>query len=136
MTARSRLADRRVCLTYDFEHAGIVYTATAGFYGHGRLGELFLGCKHLVSSGADATANEIGYLASLALQHGCSLETIATALPHDNEGKPASILGVAIARLGTDPWSEVQRVMVRTEPEEGADIVVVRTDPAPTEAAQ
>lgn len=103
---RSRLPNRRSCLTFDFEHAGIGYTATIGFYGHGAVGEIFLSCKR-VSSAADAGANALGYLCSLLMQHGCSLETIADALPRDNLGRPDSVLGIAIGLLGANPWNEV-----------------------------
>lgn len=76
---RERLSDRRGSLSFNFEHDDRIYRATASRYPDGRLAEIFLDCGEAGSSvqqHAEATA----VLASLALQHGVSAETIAHAV--------------------------------------------------------
>jgi hypothetical protein len=76
-----------------FEHKGRRWTATAGRFVDGRVAELFLDAPK-ESPLADA-AREAAILVSLALQHGCSVDTIRHAL----DGRDVSPIGAALAVL-------------------------------------
>jgi hypothetical protein len=93
--ARERLPNRRPSQNIAFERDNLNYRMTVGHYPDGRVGEVFLNAEH-ANSTLDALAHDAAILASLALQHGCPLETIAHALKRDTAGKAASAIGVAI----------------------------------------
>jgi hypothetical protein len=76
---RQRLPNRRSHWLYRFESGGQVYTGGIGRFDDGRIAEIFInGAK--VGSTAEANAQDAAIVASLALQHGCPLETIHHAL--------------------------------------------------------
>jgi hypothetical protein len=93
--ARQRLPNRRSCETFELEIFGLKYTATVGRFPDGRIGEVFLQ-NHKPGSQSDANARDAAVAASLALQHGCSLETLQRALLRDARGNPSTPLGAAI----------------------------------------
>jgi hypothetical protein len=77
--ARERLPDRRGNVSFNFEHDGRVYHATATRYDDGRLAEIFLDvgkAGSTVQQHAEATA----VLASIALQNGVDVQTIIHAV--------------------------------------------------------
>jgi hypothetical protein len=76
---RQRLQNRRPHWLYRFECDGQIYTGGIGRFDDGRIAEIFInGAK--VGSAAEASAQDAAIVASLALQHGCPLETIRHAL--------------------------------------------------------
>jgi hypothetical protein len=76
---RQRLRNRRPHWLYRFECDGQSYTGGIGRFEDGRIAEIFInGAK--VGSTAEANAQDAAIVASLALQHGCPLETIRHAL--------------------------------------------------------
>jgi hypothetical protein len=76
---RDRLKDRRPHWLYRFECDGQSFTGGIGRFEDGRIAEIFInGAK--VGSAAEANAQDSAIVASLALQHGCPLETIRHAL--------------------------------------------------------
>jgi len=76
---RQRLPNRRPHWLYRFESGGQVYTGGIGRFDDDRIAEIFInGAK--VGSAAEANAQDAAIVASLALQHGCPLETIRHAL--------------------------------------------------------
>jgi hypothetical protein len=76
---RQRLRNRRPHWLYRFECDGQIYTGGIGRFEDGRIAEVFInGAK--VGSAAEANAQDAAIVASLALQHGCPLETIRHAL--------------------------------------------------------
>jgi len=95
---RQRLANRRAALTFDFEHAGLKYTATVGRFPNGRVSELFLR-NHKSNSGADVAAHDAAIILSFALQYGADLATIAKALSRDPRGTPTGVMGTVLDRL-------------------------------------
>jgi hypothetical protein len=95
---RERLPNRRLAETISFERDGSHYQMTAGYYADGRLGEVFLNADR-ADSLLDVMTSDAAILASLALQHGCTLETIAHALKRDARGVAASPIGVALDRI-------------------------------------
>jgi hypothetical protein len=92
---RDRLPNRRACETISFERDGSKYQMTVGFYPDGRVGEIFLNHDH-GDSLLDVLTSDAAILASLALQHGCALETIAHAIKRDGHGVAASPIGAAV----------------------------------------
>jgi hypothetical protein len=96
--ARERLPNKRACETIAFERDGSHYQMTVGFYPDGRPGEIFLNHDRSDSL-LDVLTSDAAILASLALQHGCTLETIAHALKRDGRGIAASPIGAAVDRI-------------------------------------
>lgn len=95
MNFRECLPSRRASVTFEFEHSGLAYTCTFSCFGDGRQGEIFLQ-NYKGGSGADVTARECAIAASLALQHGCSVQTLQCALLRNPDGTAAGALGRAI----------------------------------------
>ena len=92
---RDRLKDRRPHWLYRFECDGQSYTGGIGRFDDGRIAEIFInGSK--VGTAAETNAQDAAVVASLALQHGCPLETIRHALARtgSSAGPLATLLAV------------------------------------------
>jgi hypothetical protein len=96
--ARKRLPNRRAAETIAFERDGSQYQMTIGYFPDGLVGEVFLNADR-ADSLLDVLTSDAAILASLALQHGCTLETIAHALKRDSRGVAASPIGAAMDRI-------------------------------------
>jgi hypothetical protein len=92
---RNNLPARRVAETLEFQHRGINYTASVGFYDDGRLGEAFLDG---VKAGTDAQINakDGAVILSIALQYGVPLAVLRHAAARDDEGSPQGPLGALL----------------------------------------
>jgi hypothetical protein len=91
---RQRLPNRRSHWLYRFESGGQFCTGGIGRFDDGRIAEIFInGAK--VGSAAEANAQDAAIVASLALQHGCPIETIRHALARSggSTGPLAMLLG-------------------------------------------
>ena len=99
ISVRHRLPDRRASEQFNFECNTLKYTATISRYPDGRLAEIFI-ANNKPSSQSDVNARDAAVAASLALQHGCPLETLRRALLRDARGKAASPLGEALDLVG------------------------------------
>lgn len=103
ITTRERLPNRRrvenVRLRAGAGEHEIAYTASLGFYADGRLGEIFISSG---KTGSDllAAAYETSIAASFALQFGCSVEEMASAMPRRADGSPEGPLGTLLDMLG------------------------------------
>jgi hypothetical protein len=95
---RDCLPNRRASQNLTFERDNLKYHMTIGLYSDGRVGEIFLNAEHS-NSLLDVLASDAAILVSLALQHGCTLETIAHALKRDSRGIAASPIGAALDRI-------------------------------------
>jgi hypothetical protein len=80
MSVRARLPDRRAAELVDFVHVGRRYTITVGRFADGRVAEVFLDLPK--ASDLAEMARESALAASLALQSGCSVQTLRHALAH------------------------------------------------------
>lgn len=93
MTDRERLPERRQAETIHFRHGDFDYVATIGLRpDDGRVGEVFL------DSGKTGTALSIAtkdaaIAVSLALQHGCTVETLRDAFLRASDGRGAGVMG-------------------------------------------
>ena len=95
MSARARLPNRRLAVTFALDVGGLRYTCTVGRFADGRIGEIFLN-NHKSNSASDANARDSAIVASLALQHGVPLDTIRGALLRDPRGIASTPLGAAL----------------------------------------
>jgi hypothetical protein len=101
MTARARLPNRRASTTFEFEVAGLRYTATFSRHADGRISELFLN-NHKSNSAADTNARDSAITFSIAVQHGADPETIRRALCRDSQGNASGPLGAALNHIAGD----------------------------------
>jgi len=95
---RTRLPNRRLATTFDFELARLRYTATVGRFADGRIAELFLS-NHKSNSAADTGARDAAICFSIAVQHGADPEIIRRALSQDSQGRACGPLGYALDLL-------------------------------------
>ena len=101
MTGRQRLQNRRASVSFDFEAHGMRHTATYSKFPDGRLAEALLS-NHKAGSQADASCCDAAVAASLALQHGCSLETLRGAALRNANGTASSPLGAALDLIAAE----------------------------------
>ena len=101
MSERKRLPNRHFCESYSFECNALQYTATIARFPDGRIAEIFLS-NTKPSSQSDVNARDAGVAASLAFQHGCSIDELRRALLRDPRGKASSPLGAALDKIGGD----------------------------------
>ena len=93
--ARERLPNRRASETFSFEVEGLHYCATFSCFADGRVGEIFID-NHKVGSQSHGNATHSAVAASLALQHGCTIDVLRGALLRDVRGRATTPLGVAL----------------------------------------
>jgi hypothetical protein len=98
MTARERLPNKRRSVSFTLELHGLKYTATFSRFSDGRVAEVFLQ-NHKPGSQSDSYARDSAIAASLALQHGCSLDVLRRAVLRDPQGRPSTPLGAALDRI-------------------------------------
>jgi hypothetical protein len=101
MSPRKRLPNRRLNSSFDFECNGLKYSATFSRFADGHVGEIFI-TNSKPSSQSDCNARDAGIAASLALQHGCSIEELRRAVLRDQQGRPSTPLGAALDKIGED----------------------------------
>jgi len=99
--ARERLPSRRVSISFEFEVAGLRYTASVSRFPDGRIGELFLS-NHKSNSAADTNARDSAIVFSFAVQHGADPHAIRRALCRDSHGRASGPLGAALDLLLED----------------------------------
>jgi len=87
---RECLPNRRGSESFQFEHAGFVYTATVSCFSDGRLAEIFLDYKRPNSQLAEH-ATDAAILASLLLEHGVT----AASIRHSISGPLSTALALA-----------------------------------------
>ena len=101
MMSRKRLPDRRHSEILELELHGLRYTASFSRFADGGVAEVFLQ-NHKPGSQSDANARDAAVAASLALQHGCPLETLQRAVLRDPQGCASTPLGAAIDHITAD----------------------------------
>lgn len=93
--SREALPNRRETQTFKFEFAGIRHHCSVSHYPDGRPAELFIDAGK-VASGVQNIMRDGAILISLALQHGCPVETLRHAMTRDDIGSAASPLGALL----------------------------------------
>src|SRR3954452_8996677 len=98
MSDRTRLPNRRLNQTQEFDRDGISVKMTIGFKPDGSVGEIFLNAAR-ADSMLDVLMSDAAIICSLALQHGVPLQQIAHAIKRDKLGLASSPIGAAIDRI-------------------------------------
>ena len=110
---REKLPQRRASVHVEFIHHNSLrkafnYTATLSYYdgangerGTGRLGEVFLEAAK-IGTDLDIAVSDSAVAVSLALQHGCELETLRDAFLKNSEGNAEGVLGTLFELLDAD----------------------------------
>lgn len=100
---RKGLPPRRPTRTFSFEHMGASgtiqrYHATVGYYDGDATqpGELFLNGSQKSGSETDVTVSEAAIGVSLALQYGCPLTVIQSAVLRKSDNSPMTPVGHAV----------------------------------------
>jgi hypothetical protein len=95
---REPLPQRRRCETISYRVGNLIYQASIGYYPDSRPGEIFLDCS---KSGTDVqiAARDSAIVASFALQHGVTSESIRSALTRAPDGSAEGPLGVLLDLL-------------------------------------
>jgi hypothetical protein len=96
---RERLANRRAHDVRAFEYGGIKYVVGLGRFADGRLAEVFFNVPGKVGTDLEAHARDMAIAASLALQHGCGLDTLRGALSRTGNGSPGSALSFILDQV-------------------------------------
>ncbi len=102
MSNRHRLPNRRRSETMVFETGRYKLRLTVGYHANGDIGEVFVNAL-CASSGLDLFICDAAILASIALQHGATLDELRHALKHDGNGNAVSPIGAALDQLGVLP---------------------------------
>lgn len=89
---REPLPNRRETQTFRFEFAGIKHHYSVSNYDDGRPAEIFVDAGK-VNTGVQNIMRDGAILISLALQHGCPVETLRHAMTRTDTEEPASALG-------------------------------------------
>jgi hypothetical protein len=99
---RNRLSDRRPHWLYRFECDGQTYTGGIGRFEDGQIAEIFINGPK-VGTAAETNAQDAAIVASLALQHGCPIETLRHALIRTGgSGGPLATLLDEVERQSED----------------------------------
>lgn len=94
MTARTRLANRRMSVNAEIEADGVEAIVTVGVYPDGTPGEIFLEVGQ-PGSQMDRIARDAACLWSLARQYGAPADVLAAAVGRLEDNRPATIIGAA-----------------------------------------
>jgi len=95
---RITLPNRRPSETFDVVHNDQCFHVSVGTDARGSIAEIFISSEK-PGSYIEAAARDAAILASLALQHGCPVDTMRHALTRDHDGSPATIVGAVIWAL-------------------------------------
>ena len=95
---REPLPQRRRSETITYMVGGLTYNGSIGFYADGRIGEIFLDCS---KSGTEAqiASRDSAIIASFALQHGASINSLRSALTRRPDGSAEGPLGMLLDLL-------------------------------------
>lgn len=100
-TARERLPNRRGGEVMEFltlRRPGvepIAYTASIGYFGDGRMAELFLRSGK-AGTQLNIQSLETAVAVSMALQYGCPAEVLRAAMPRTDKGEPEGAVGMLL----------------------------------------
>ena len=98
MTARDTLPARRPQLSFSFARGNIAFIGSVGFSPAWRPLEVFLSCEKTAE--VEALGRDAAILISLALQHGCSFETMREAITRDEKGGASTLVGQLLDEIG------------------------------------
>lgn len=96
---REPLPNRRETQSFRFEFAGIKHHCSVSNYDDGRPAEIFIDAGK-VNTGVQNIMRDGAILISLALQHGCPVETLRHAMTRTEDNSPSSALGKILDIVG------------------------------------
>jgi hypothetical protein len=98
---RTRLPNRRACVTFNKDVQGHACTISHGFGKNPDDGvkEIFINAEK--SGALEAILRDGAVLASIALQHGASVEELARSTTRNPDGSPSSPVGVVLDDMVT-----------------------------------
>ena len=97
LTDRHRLPNRRLHISFEFNHYGLRYTCGLG-YNEGKVAEIFLNSAK-ADSDLDVAARDAAIAASIAIQYGASLQTLFNSMTRNPDGSASGPLGKAISMV-------------------------------------
>jgi len=95
---REPLPLRRIAISWSARFYNREFAITAGLYPSGRIGEVFA-MSDKIGSDMQALTRDGAILISLALQHGCPLETMQHAISRNPDNTASSFIGALIDEL-------------------------------------
>jgi ribonucleoside-diphosphate reductase alpha chain len=95
MSARQRLPNRRRSEVVCFDHEGHRFRGSISRFADGRIAEVFLHTEK-PDTGVAVVGHDLAVAASLALQHGCPVDTLRRALSRLSNGDAAGPLGALL----------------------------------------
>lgn len=98
---RAVLPHRRQSYRFALDWGAHKFDVTVSLLDSGEAAEVFLS-SNKVGSDIQALARDGAILVSLALQHGCELDVMANAVTRDEQGKPSSLIGALIDKIGEE----------------------------------
>lgn len=98
---RRRLPNRRRSDVVSFTHEGFSYRASVSRFSDGQLAEIFLHAGK-PDTGVAIVGHDLAVAASLALQHGCPVDTLRKALSRLSSGAAAGPLGALLDLVEED----------------------------------
>lgn len=116
---RDALPHRRASRQVEFKFKDQQCIATLGYYDMEmtKLGEIFVNVGKKLDTDIDITARDMAISASIALQHGCTVDTLRKALTRDARGNPQSALGTLLDLIAGDPPRPDSETPPEPEPE-------------------
>ena len=103
MTNRTRLDNRRAAENIEFDHKGHRMIVNVGSDATGRVKEVFL--VHAGKAGTDLNISmlEVSVAVSMALQHGCDIDTLREAMPRGERNEAQGVIGQVLDMLASRP---------------------------------
>lgn len=99
MTTRTLLPPRRLADTHSFNWANGEHSLTIGYYHPAAPAEVFINLNKSTGTELEAISRDGAILLSLALQHGCKIETIKHAITRSLQGEPRSVIGAMVDKV-------------------------------------
>ena len=100
---RRQLASRRPAVTFKLNHqtqsgAEHRFLVTVGLYDrdHTDIGEIFINTAGKSGNEADTICSDAAVAISLALQYGCPIEVLRSAMKRNSDGSPMGLLSHAL----------------------------------------
>lgn len=93
--SETKLQDRRFCETWNDKHHGIPFTVSYGRDEHGNIKEVFIDASK-IGSALEVIMNDIAIILSKSLRSGLSPSELFRSTRRDQNGRPASMLGIIL----------------------------------------
>jgi hypothetical protein len=96
--SRETLTARRHHESFTFRFEGHPHEVGLGFYPDGRLAEVFIEVAR-VGTPMNLLVKEAAIMVSFALQHGCTIDGMRSAMPRRNDGTAEGLIGALLDHI-------------------------------------